>query len=52
MINGCTVAKAKLFQLITYVKPVINYVKDLFKLGKARRLLQNNKTTLLLRNLL
>lgn len=30
---------------ITYVKPAVNYVKDLFKLGKARGLLQKFNAT-------
>lgn len=30
---------------ITYVKPAVNYVKDIFKLGKARGLLQKFNAT-------
>lgn len=30
---------------ITYVKPAVNYMKDLFKLGKARGLLQKFNAT-------
>lgn len=30
---------------ITYVKPAVSYVKDLFKLGKARGLLQKFNAT-------
>ena len=30
---------------VTYVKPAVNYVKDLFKLGKARGLLEKFNAT-------
>lgn len=30
---------------ITYVKPAVNYIKDIFKLGKARGLLQQFNAT-------
>lgn len=33
------------FKSLTYVKPAVNYAKDLFKLGKARGLLQKFNAT-------